>query len=61
MAGGVSNIFLKSYPRLAYPNFNKFFRQAQVHLIHEHVHVTYDTSSLGSTLILAKTPEVCQV
>jgi hypothetical protein len=61
LAGGVSKIFLKSYPRLAYPNFNKFFREAQVHLIHEHVHVTYDTSSLGSTLILAKIFFICNV
>jgi len=26
-------------------------------MIHEHVHVTNDTSTKGSTLILAKTPE----
>ena len=61
MAGGVTKIFLKSYPRLAYPNFIKFFRAAQVHLILEHVHVTYDTLSLDSTSILAQTRYICQV
>ena len=30
-------------------------------MIHEHVHVTNDTLSLDSTLILAQTPLICQV
>ena len=48
-------------PLTLYLNFNKFQNRSKVHLIHEHVHVTYDTPSLGSTLILAKIFFICNV
>ena len=61
MAGGVSIIFLRSHtPDSLYLNFNKFQNRSKVHLIHEHVHVINDTSSFGSTLILAQTARGCQ-